>query len=122
MFKYYNANPMGRLVNDCTVRAFALATDTCWDCAYTALSLFAQDECIMPDDVKYIDNFLVRRYPRVYNHDVDEPMTVKDFVYFHPSGTYLITMNGHITCCIDGCVYDTFNPLNRVVWDAYKVK
>jgi len=34
MFKYYNANPFGRLVNDCTVRAISLATNQSWDKTY----------------------------------------------------------------------------------------
>ena len=39
----------------------------------------------------------------------------------HPRGVYLITMNGHITCSIDGIIYDTFNPKDRLVWGAYRV-
>jgi len=31
MFKYYNANPLGRHVNDCSVRAISLATERTWD-------------------------------------------------------------------------------------------
>lgn len=122
MYKYYNANPLGLRVNDCTVRAYSLAENITWDEAYRELSCFAQAECIMPDDVKYIDNFLISRYPRVYNHDLEKRKTVKSFIKEKPKGTFLITMSGHITCCIDGCVYDTFNPLDRFVWDAYQVK
>lgn len=122
MYKYYNANPLGRRVNDCTVRAYSLAKDISWDEAYRELSCFAQAECIMPDDVKYIDNFLINRYPRVYNHDIEKKQSVGKFVEQHPSGVYLLTMNGHITCCVDGCVYDTFNPLDRLLWDAYEIK
>jgi hypothetical protein len=76
----------------------------------------------MPDDVEYIDGFLTRSYKRVYDRDIHRPITVGEFVRDHPYGTYLITMNGHITCCKEGCVYDTFNPLDRKVWDAYKIK
>ena len=28
---------------------------------------------------------------------------------------------GHITCMIDGTVYDTFDPRDRYVWDAYRI-
>lgn len=122
MYKFFNANPQGRRVNDCTVRAYALAKNISWDESYRELSKFAQQECIMPDDVRYIDNFLISRYPRVYNHDIEKKKSVGEFVKEHDFGTYLITMNGHITCCVDGCVYDTFNPLDRIVWDAYRVK
>ena len=40
----------------------------------------------------------------------------------HPHGVYLCTMTGHITCIIDGCVYDTFNCSNRIMRCAWKVK
>jgi hypothetical protein len=58
MFKYYNANPLGRHVNDCTVRAVSLATNTTWDLAYKELSRVAQAQAIMPDEVEYIDSYL----------------------------------------------------------------
>lgn len=31
MFQYYNANPLGRNVDDCAVRAISKATDKSWD-------------------------------------------------------------------------------------------
>ena len=31
-------------------------------------------------------------------------------------------MNNHITCVIDGVIYDTFDPSNRYLWCCYKVK
>lgn len=34
MFIYYNANPYGRLINDCTVRAISLATNNSWNDTY----------------------------------------------------------------------------------------
>ena len=121
MFRYYNANPLGRKVNDCTVRAISLATDTSWDCAFMALSLYAQREAIMPDDVRYIDGYL-RRFEKVHDRYLDREITLNEFLEDHSIGTYLVTMNGHITCCIDGVCYDTFDPSNRYIWDAYKVK
>lgn len=27
----------------------------------------------------------------------------------------------YITCSIDGIIYDTFNPKDRLVWGAYRV-
>lgn len=122
MFVYYNANPLKRRVNDCTVRAISLATGQTWDYTYRKLSLFAQDQAIMPDDVGYIDEYLEKRYEKVCGCKNREKITVGEFVEYNNIGTYLITMNGHITCCIDGVIYDTFNPKDRLVWGAYKVK
>ena len=121
MYKYYNANPLKRKVNDCTVRAIATATGRTWDETYEELSKFAQEQAIILDDVVYIDSYLDERYERLCGYK-NKKIPVGDFVDQHPIGTYLITMSGHITCCIDGCIYDTFNPEDRFIWDVYKVK
>lgn len=121
MFKYHNANPRGRHVNDCTVRAISLATGRTWDETYRMLSEFAQQEGIMPDDVFYIDNFLENHFHKLCGCKHKIKITVGEFVKNNPQGTYLITMSGHITCAIDGVIYDTFNPSNRYVWGIYEV-
>ena len=122
MFQFYNANPRGRHVNDCTVRAISLATNSKWDTTYRELSQFAQAQCIMPDDVIYIDEYLNRHFERIFSCKKNQTLTVGDFVEQHPYGTYLITMSGHITCAIDGVIYDTFNPSKNFIWGAYKVE
>jgi hypothetical protein len=110
-------------VNDCTVRAISLATKTTWDDTYRELSEYAQKLATMPDDVIYIDGYLDRRFTKVYEKNKSPyTLTVEDFARANPFGTFLITMSGHITCCIDGCIYDTFNPKDRIVWEAYRVK
>ena len=76
----------------------------------------------MPDDVIYIDEYLNRHFEKICGCKGNIKITVEEFVRSHPRGIYLITMNGHITCCIDGCIYDTFNPKDRLVWGAYRVK
>lgn len=121
MFRYYNANPYGRHVNDCTVRAISLATDRSWDETYRELSDFAQAQAIMLDDVDYIDEYLRRRFPLVCDCQGLQ-ITIEDFVKSHTYGTYLITMAGHITCSINGEIYDTFDPSSKFIWEAYKVK
>ena len=121
-YQHYNANPRQRRVNDCTVRAISLATGRTWDQTFEELSEVAQAQAIMPDDVTYIDEYLERRFQKVCGCKDKIRITVGEFVDTHPQGTYLITMSGHITCAIDGCIYDTFNPRDHFVWGAYKVK
>lgn len=36
------------------------------------------------------------------------------------SGTYLVTMPGHITVIKNGTLYDTFDCRNRRMWNAWK--
>lgn len=121
-FVYHNANPLGREVNDCTIRAISLATNSTWDQTYQKLSEFARAQGIMPDEVQYIDHYLERNFIKLCGCKGKFDLSVGKFVEDHPIGTFLITMNGHITCSIDGVIYDTFDPSERLVWGAYLVK
>ena len=121
MYQYYNANPLQRRINDCTVRAISLATNRSWDEVYEELSHYARRLAVMPDDVDYIDGYLKANFPMACDCRKDF-ITVGEFCKDNPKGNYLITMRGHITCCIDGIIYDTFDPSDRFIWEAYKVK
>ena len=63
-YKYYNNNPLGRNVNDCSVRAIALATGKTWDETYKELSEFARQEGITFSEVEFIDDFLEERFTK----------------------------------------------------------
>lgn len=117
MYKFYNANVHGKYVNDCAVRAISLAEGKSWDVTYTELSAIAQQHGILLDDVDFIEPLLDSRYNRLCY----DSKTVGEFAEEYPRGTYLITMNGHITCCIDGVIYDTFDCRDRIMWCAWKV-
>lgn len=121
MFSFYNANPLGRRVNDCTIRAISRATGRSWDDIYRELSGFAQHLGVMPDNVFYIDAYLSEHFKKVYYCKHCNQITVGEFVERNPYGTFLITMSGHITCAEDGVIYDTFDPSERFVWGVYKV-
>lgn len=117
MYKFYNANAHGRFANDCVVRSISLAEDKTWNETYEELSEIAQRNGIILDDVNFVEPLLDSRYERVcYDNKY-----VGEFVEEHPRGTYLITMLGHITCCIDGVLYDTFDCRNRIMLCAWRV-
>lgn len=116
-YKFYNANARGKFVNDCTIRAISLAEGKTWDETYDELSDIAQHNGIILDDVNFIDPLLDSRYERMCFKE----KYVGDFAEEHPVGTYLITMKGHITCCINGVIYDTFDCRDRVMWCAWAV-
>lgn len=121
MFQYYNANPLGRNVNDCSVRAISLAEEESWDETYKKLSNFAREQGITFSEVEFIDKYLMDRY-ECYCIDRDETYTVADFLKLKLKGRWLATMSGHITCIIDGVCYDTFDPSDKLLWCVYKVK
>ena len=116
-YSFYNANARGNFVNDCTIRAISLAEGKTWDETYRELSLIAQRNGIILDDVQFVEPLLDSRYDRVCY----KGKYVGDFVEEHPKGTYLITMKSHITCCINGVLYDTFDCRDRIMWCAWRV-
>lgn len=118
MYKFYNANARGKFHNDCTVRAISLAEGKTWDETYEELSDIAQRNGIILDDVNFIEPLLDSRYDRMCYQGV----YVGEFIEDNPEGTYLITMKGHITCAINGVIYDTFDCRDRVMWCAWEVK
>lgn len=94
MYVYYNANTHGKFVNDCVIRAISVAENKTWDKTYDDLSRIAKKHGILLDDVDFVDPLLEYRYDKV---PVRHSTTVGDFVASNPTGTYLITMRGHIT-------------------------
>lgn len=116
-YKFYNANVYGNFVNDCTIRAISLAENKTWNETYFELSEIARRNGIILDDVNFIEPLLDSRYKRLcYKNKY-----VGEFIKEHQKGTFLITMNGHITCCIDGVIYDTFDCRDRIMWCAWEV-
>lgn len=118
MFKYYNSNVLKKNVDDCTIRSISVATGKSWDYVYDYLSDLAQEQGTMMNSKEFIIGFLDSRYdrvPRLYD-------TVGNTVKHYPKNILLVTMNGHITCAKNGIIYDTFNPSDRRIEDAWIVE
>lgn len=118
MFRYMNANPYLNEIEDCTIRAISVAEGISWDRAYDKLSASAKKMGLMMSSVDAIEEYLDRKYDRVKCYSG----TVGDFIDSHPYGTYLITMQGHITVLKEGINYDTFDSSERKLWCAWKVE
>lgn len=55
----YNVNPDKRKTCDCVIRAIATATGQNWFVVYDELFAFARNKCLMPNDPKLYDKFLL---------------------------------------------------------------
>lgn len=117
MYEYYNANAIGNRVNDCVVRAISLAENKSWDETYDELSELAQAEGIILDDVRFVEDYLDKRYKRQCHYS----KSVGEFAREFPIGIFLITMENHITCLIDGTIFDTFDCRDRIMRCCWKV-
>ena len=109
-FKLYNPNPARNRVGDCTVRAICKATGKCWDAVYMALCAYGFSAKDMPSA-----NYVWGRYLRELGfrrHLIDDDLenyTVADFCRDHPNGTYILAIDGHVVCAVDGFYYDSWD-------------
>lgn len=118
MFKYYNANPYGNNISDCVVRSLSVLEDKPWREMYDELTDLAGDVGLMFDRVEFIEDYLDDRYPRQCHYS----KTIGEFAKEYPYGRYAATMKGHITAIIDGNIIDTFDPSERVMRCAWRIK
>lgn len=119
-FNYLNVNPLGEEEQDCVCRAISLATGYDYyeiaDKLYLTAELFDCDElcvCCYRHLLDYVFDF-----PKVRC----QGLTVEEFLDEHPYGTYILRMNGHCTCIINGRLFDTYDCLHRVLTDAWQVE
>lgn len=117
-YRFYNENPLGLFENDCVVRSLSCATQRSWDSVYDELSDEAQLKGTMMDDREFVIDYLDTHFTRV----PDLPYRVGEVAIKYPNNIILCTMNGHICCIKYGIIYDTFNPSNRIVEEAWIVR
>lgn len=105
MYKYYNANALNKLEDDCVVRSISCATGKSWDYVYNYLSDIAQYEGTLFDKKDFVVKYLDRTYERIpYIYG-----SVGEISAMFPHNTVLIAAQNHIVCSKDGILYDTFD-------------
>lgn len=113
---YFNNNPIrGNRVGDCTVRAISKATGQEWNHTYCALAAYGLSCKDMPsaNNVwgKYLRDLGFRRYLiESEKHDY----TVENFCEDHPEGTYILAIEGHVVCVVDGYYYDSWRSGSEI--------
>ena len=117
MYRFLNQNSHQRFIDDCTVRAISLAENRTWNETYDKLSDLARSKGLMFNSVEFIEDYLDYFYKR----ECHDSVTVGEFADKHIKGTFLVTMPNHITVIIDGIIYDTFDPSERIMRCAWKV-
>lgn len=119
-FIYYNRNPYGENISDCVTRSISLATNIPYQVIAEKLNLTAE---LLDCDKLCMScyQFLIEKVFCCEPVNCDD-MTVGEFADKHPYGTYLIRMNGHISCIIDNYIYDTWDCRYEQPTNAWLVK
>lgn len=107
MFVYYNINPLGKTENDCVCRAISLGTDSDYGFIYYLLyNNSEQNECDMLVKGCYrqiLEDKFYLKPRKAYGRTVGE--IAKRF----RCSKVIIRINGHLTCSVNGNVWDLWD-------------
>lgn len=111
----YNPNPYNSRVGDCTVRAISKALEQDWETTYTGLTLYGYMRCDLPNANHVWGAYLKSKGFKQYIIDNDKEIyTVNDFCNDNPHGTYILAIDGHVVCVVDGHFYDTWDSGSEI--------
>lgn len=114
-YKYYNPNPAGARVGDCTVRALCKATGKSWDEVYCGLCAYGHRLKDMPSANTVWGAYLRGQgFSRRLIDDAPWIYTVDDFAKEHPSGVYVLALDSHVVCVKDGMYHDAWDSGKEV--------
>ena len=107
LHKAFNPNPARSRVGDCTVRAICKATNQPWEKVFCALAAYGLSCKDMPSANHVWGQYL--RELGFHRHLIEDDTTVEEFCRAHPKGTYILAIDGHVVCAVDGYFYDTWD-------------
>nr|DAL91365.1 MAG TPA: hypothetical protein [Caudoviricetes sp.] len=120
-YKFLNLQPLGRKEEDCVCRAISLGLDEDYYTIQHKLELigdlFDCEELCVCCYKHLLDNvYELERYESY------QGMTIEEFLNLNPKGTFIIRVQGHLTCGIDGVLYDIWDCRNEIVDIVWKVE
>lgn len=126
-FIYNNPHPKGKRVNDCVKRAITLATGKDYIEVQRELNKTKNLlGCKSFNDLKnckyYIEKILGGIKISFPASRGQSRMTGLEFAINNPTGTYILRMAKHLSCCIDGKINDTWDCSDKCVYNAWKIK
>ena len=110
-FQFFNPNPRGRFVGDCTIRAICKLLSQDWDTVYAATTFQGFLYKDMPSGNSTWGAYLFKLgYKRKFIPDNCLGWySVRDFCRDHPIGSFLLVLDQHVVTVVDGDYYDTWD-------------
>jgi len=126
MYQYYNAHPDSKSVGDCVKRAISKAQNRDYKSVSLELNRFKK----ISGATKFNSNENWKKYFDHMGYTKMSFVAVKGsprmngygFCQKYNKGVYILRMAKHLTVCIDGVIFDTWNCLDKCVYNAWKVK
>lgn len=113
---YYNPNPLGLAVGDCTIRAISRLIERDWELTYLDLAIQGYMMKDMPSANRVWGEFLRNRgfKRKILPNTCPDCYTVKDFCRDNPDGHYLLATGAHVIAVVDGDYYDSWDSGNEI--------
>ena len=126
MYQYLNVHPKGLLVCDCVKRAITKVTGKDYMEVQRELNRCKKiTGCEQYNDNKnwkyYVEKQLHGKeysFPAVKGQ---ARMNGYLFCEMFPKGSYILRMAKHLSCCVDGVIYDTWDCRDKCIYAAYKI-
>lgn len=126
MYEFYNPHPQEKLVGDCVKRALTKASGKTYQEVSNELNRIKREIGASaynsnPVWKKYVNEYIKTEklsFPAVKG---EERMNGYKFCKYYPEGTYVLRMAGHLSCCVDGVIYDTWDCQDKCVYNAWRV-
>lgn len=123
MFIKENVNPKNKKTGDCVLRAIAKAEDKTWIKVFDELTEIARSKFTVLNN-KDAYEFYLKKYPTIeVKYETSNGRfryTVKQVSEF--KGTYIVAVAGHLTCVIDGNIYDTWDCSKKSAYKIWRIK
>ena len=115
-YTFYNPNPVGRRVGDCSVRAIAKALDTDWETAFALLASNAFSMGDMPSSDSVWGATLRQRgfYRDSIPNTCPDCYTAEDFCRDNPHGVFVLGFGGHVATVVNGILYDSWDSSHEI--------
>jgi hypothetical protein len=122
-FIEYNHNPSGNKVGDCVFRAIGKALNISWEHCFEDLVRIAREQKSTPTykDV-YTEYLKIYTTINVMQNTTKgkKRLTANDVCKL--KGSYIIRQAHHLTCVVDGKIYDTWDTGDRSSYKIWSVK
>ena len=116
MWIKYNANPVANRVEDCAIRAVAVALDISWEYAFDLIAKNAKEMGnVMHSNAVFGSVLRQHGFKRfIVPNSCPDCYSLIDFCMDNPEGVYVVGLDSHVVAVIDGNYIDTWDSGNEI--------